>query len=191
MPDAPLDGIAAPRVLAQEWNKRNPQTPTEVDSFYREQDAYLEDLTWLNGQSWYWLGMKSLLRKWGKVVDFGGGIGSLSMVLAWLGNEVHYVDLPSPQRTYAEWRFERHGLQIAVHDSLEDLRDLDAFLSVDVMEHLHPDTYADLARQMRQALKPPGQVVLVTRFETDSKYPMHYDTEELFYEVLRGRNGNG
>lgn len=186
-----LNSYPAQDVLAQEWNRRNPQTPTDVDAFYREQDAYIEDLTWLNAQAWYWSDIEKLLRKWGKVADFGGGIGSLAMVLRWLGNEVHYIDLPSPQRTYAEWRFMRHGLDIPVHDSLENLRDLDAFISVDTVEHLHPDTYTEVVRQIKQALKPEGQIGILSKFESDKQWPMHYDTQELFFDALRGCNGNG
>ena len=178
--------------LTKEWHRRNPQTSTDVDTFYQEQEAYIEDLTWFNAQPWYWNDIKPTLRKWGRVADFGGGIGSLAMVLAWLGNEVRYVDLPSPQRTFAEWRFKKHELPITTHSSLEDLRGLDAIISNDTIEHLHPDSYPDVARQMKQALKPGGQLAILAKFGTDERWPMHYDTKELFYQALRevGLDGN-
>lgn len=171
--------------LIQEWNRRNPQTAADVDAFYKEQEAYVEDLVCFNVQTWYWRDIESVLRKWGRVADFGGGIGSLAMVWAWQGNEVHYIDLPSPQRTFAEWRFKRHELPISVHDSLEGLRDLDVIASIDTIEHLHPDTYMDVARQMRQALKHGGQLLILAKFGTDERWPMHYDSREPFYEALR------
>ena len=177
--------------LTQEWNKRDPQTAVDVDTFYKEQEAYVEDLTWFNAQVWYWRDVESTLRKWGKVADFGGGIGSLAMVLTWLGNAVHYVDLPSPQRTFAEWRFKRHELPISVHDSLEGLRDLDAIACIDTVEHLHPDTYADVTRQMRRALKREGQLLMLGKFGSDKRWPMHYDTKELFYDALKRAGFNG
>jgi len=178
--------------LAQEWNRRNPQTAADVDAFYKEQEAYVEDITWLNAQPWYWSDIERTLHKWGKVADFGGGIGSLAMVLAWLGNEVHYIDLPSPQRAFAEWRFKRHELPISVHDSLEGLRDLDAITSIDTIEHLHPDIYLEVTRQMRRALKRGGQLLILAKFGSDKRWPMHYDSRELFYAALReaGFNAN-
>lgn len=171
--------------LANEWRLRNPQTPAEVDQYYREQDAYIVDLSWFNLQPSYWTQNRPLMFCKGYVADFGGGIGSLALALAWLGCKIAYIDLPSPQREFAEWRFKRHGLPISVHESLTELHDLEAIVSTDTIEHLHPDTLPTIAQQMWDALKPVGEVRTISKFGKDDTWPMHYDSGDLFEKAMR------
>jgi len=171
--------------LADEWRRRNPQTPTEVDQYYREQEAYIADLAWFNLQPSYWVQNQPLLCVRGYVADFGGGIGSLALALAWMGCKVAYVDLVSPQREFAEWRFKRHDLPITVHESLIELHDLDAIVSTDTIEHLHPAVLPTIARQMWDALKIKGEVRTISKFGANDIWPMHYDSEELFEKAMK------
>jgi len=174
----------AQKVLADAWRKANPQVPEEVDQYYRSQDAYIDDLAWFNGQPSYWLQNMKLLDVEGYVADFGGGIGSLAMALSSIGCRVAYIDLPSPQRCFAEWRFKQHGLPVGVHESLSELKDLDAIVSTDTIEHLHPDILLAVAQQMWDGLKPKGQVKTINKFGKHDTWPMHYDSKELFDKAM-------
>jgi len=181
----------AQKELADAWRKANPQLPEEVDQYYRSQDAYIDDLTWFNAQPNYWLQNTKLLEVEGYVADFGGGIGSLAMALSSIDCRVAYIDLPSPQRSFAEWRFQEHELPISVHESLNELKDLDAIVSTDTIEHLHPDTLPAVAQQMWDALKPNGQVRTINKFGKNDTWPMHYDSEELFDKAMRDTGFTG
>jgi len=181
-------------VLAEEWRKRDPKTPEEVDQFYRETEGYLKDLVVWNVSPQFWHEITVLLRVRGKVADFGGGIGSLALALARRGVEVSYVDLPSPQRAFAEWRFNCHkewAPNISVHTSLEELSGLDVIVSNDTLEHLHPDTLPLYAKQMFDALRPGGQMRAVNRFGDHPGQPMHYDSAELYMEAMKGAGFEG
>jgi len=174
--------------IAQEWRERKPETPEEVDQFYREQQAYIADLVLWNTSPQFWHDVTVLLRCRGRVADFGGGIGSLALSLARRGAKVAYVDLPSPQRDFAEWRFKRHedwAKGITVHTSLEELEGLDVIVSNDTMEHLHPDTLPMFAKQMFDALRPGGQVRAVNRFGDHAAQPMHYNSGEQYVAAMK------
>ena len=75
----------AKQQLADAWVKTDPQTPDEVDTYYKSQESYIYDLAWFNIRPTYWTQVRPLLKLGGRVVDFGGGIGSLSMALGLLG----------------------------------------------------------------------------------------------------------
>ncbi len=108
-----LDARGVQKELAAAWNEANPQTPEEVERFYQEQESYVIDLVGFNSTDAYWRDVSNLVLVKGRVADFGGGAGSLAISLARRGCQVYYVDLPSPQREFAEWRFKRHKKLIA------------------------------------------------------------------------------
>lgn len=186
-----LDGGKSRRVLAEEWRRSDPHTVDEVQSFYQRQDEYIADLALFNVQVDYWRTVKPLLVVRGKVVDFGGGIGSLALALARRGCDVTYVDLPSPQRNFAEWRFARHGFPVAVAASLDGLHDLDAIVSSDVIEHLHPDALPQVAQQMAAALKSGGEARTINKFSKSDTWPMHYDSEAAWKEAMNAAGFKG
>lgn len=171
----------AQQVLADAWRERDPETPEDVDQYYRGQEAYVHDLVWFNAQPSYWLQNVPLLEATGRVADFGGGIGSLALVLNAIGCTVFYVDLPSPQRTFAEWRF---GHFLSTHTSLTELHDLDVIVSTDTIEHLHPSVLPEIAQQMWDSLKPTGEVRTISKFGTSDVWPMHYDSEPQFKKAM-------
>ena len=186
LPDR-LDPVAAQEELAAAWEKANPRTPEEVEQFYQEQEAYVVDLVGFNSTSAYWREINNLLLVKGRVADFGGGIGSLAIALARRGCQVYYIDLPSPQRDFAEWRFRQHRLSnVAAGTCLSGLCDLDAIVSADTIEHLHPDTLGKYSKQFWDALKPGGQVRVVTRFSKGEVHPMHFMSAKQFEDAMLG-----
>ena len=181
--------------LADRWREMNPQTPQDVEKYYRSlEDEYLLDLANFNAEQKYWLRVGNMLRAQGKIIDFGGGIGSLSLALARRGATVTYVDLPgSGQRKFAEWRFRKHSSEftIEVRDSLTGLKDYDCILAADVMEHIHPDAMESTCKALWDAVRPGGNVQTTSAFgqRTDDQgeecWPMHYDTAELFVTTMK------
>jgi hypothetical protein len=170
--------------LSNKWKEADPQTPEEVDEFYKGQDAYLIDLVNLNSMDWYWRKVGNILALTGEVADFGGGNGSVSIALARRGCKVHYVELNSPQKDFAVWRFIKHKVPIAVHSEINGLKNLDAIAAVETMEHIHPDALPQYAQQFYDALKPGGQVRTASSFGKSEVSPMHYDTAQQFKEAM-------
>lgn len=188
------NGGSPQEVLAEAWRECAPKTPEEVERFYREQDGYIPDLVLWNVSEQFWQDVQVPLRCRGRVADFGGGIGSLALALATRGATVFYVDLPSPQRTFAEWRFKRHENEhgkVSIHTSLTELQNMDTVVSTDTMEHLHPDTLPLYTKQMYDALRPGGQARIISRFGRHESHPMHYDCYEQYMEAMVGAGFEG
>ena len=173
---------------ADAWRDAIPSTPAEVDAYYRRQDIEsVLDLAHLNSQPAYWDQVSPVVRLSGAVADFGGGIGSVSLALARRGCDVTYIDLRSPQRDFAEWRFRKHGFAgVSAADSLTECANLDAVFSVDTMEHIHPDHLPEIARQMFAAIRPGGEAWTINDFGRGTKdfLPMHYDDAGEFKAAM-------
>jgi len=171
--------------LALTWRSLQPESVEAVDAFYRGQEAYVLDLVRFNADLNYWRQVSPFLRLRGHVADFGGGIGSLALAMARRGMTVEYVDLPSPQRTFAEWRFKKHAAAIGCHEGLGDLTSLDGIVSTDTIEHLHPATLGQVAREMWAALKPGAVVRCLSKFGESDRWPMHFDSAAAFAEAMK------
>lgn len=77
----------------------------------------------------------------GRVLDYGGGIGALSIMLAQAGiKDITYLDVPGKTFEFAKWRFKRRGLDITAIEGSE-LKDklsglYDTIFCLDVIKHL-------------------------------------------------------
>lgn len=111
-----------------------------VDKFYKKNTHYLYDLTEYNNSEGYKELLSRLTKLKGKkILDFGGGIGTICILLA-ENNTVHYADIvDSPVWKYAKWRFEKHNINVKMLDAKkygEFDNDYDYILLIDVAEHL-------------------------------------------------------
>lgn len=171
------------KLMADEWNTQAPSTVEEVAEFYKEVPDYITDLAQFNLRGDYIRRVDPTSSLSGRIADFGGGIGTLCLLLQRAGREVIYVDLPSPQRDFAEFRFRRHGANIKVADNLNALSELDAITAIDTIEHIHPEEIDKLAQQMYDVLVEGGCVITVSDFNrNDGRHPMHFPENKSKFE---------
>jgi len=169
--------------LARAWRNAAPATPAAITAFYRDTDAYLYDLTW-----WHTLAEDesalvqvealeaALAHHARSALDFGGGIGSLGLLLARHGLEVTLADVNARLNAYARWRFARRGLHARVIDLPPGAPDLpvaafDFISAVDVFEHL-PEPGTTLVA-LAAALRPGGALFIHLPGNADAGHPMH------------------
>jgi mycofactocin system glycosyltransferase len=167
--------------LAESWRAAVPRGAEEVSDFYRQNDAYLYDLTW-----WHALAddesalsqVEALELATGcrarTVLDFGSGIGSLGLLFAQDGLDVTLADINPALNDYARWRFDRRGLSARFLDiGTEALPEaaFDFVSAVDVLEHV-PDPRSVLMT-LAAALRPGGTLFIHLPTEADSSRPMH------------------
>ena len=162
----------------------------DVGDFYEDKvgDAHLIDLaSWHINSSHYIADTLRLQQKfvYGKVLDFGGGIGTHALAASFLPGVDHvwFVDLNPQNRSFVEQRAKQLGIedQISVHRDLESTSNVifDSIVCLDVLEHL-PDPSKQLEIFL-ELLSPKGIALMNWYFYKGKKgeYPFHFDSPDM------------
>ena len=117
-----------------------------VLAYYASTPHYLYELSYWEAsrekQAWFRVLVRAC-RKYGlrRVLDFGGGVGGLSLHLGLHGISCDYLDVPGKTFAYAAWRFARHTPDVATLEATAPHHAwpngvYDAVIAWDVLEHL-------------------------------------------------------
>jgi ubiquinone/menaquinone biosynthesis C-methylase UbiE len=173
-------------IAKNSWNSYKPRTERERKEWYKNTTAYLYDLSKCHEinqelKETYDQALRICKNKGGKILDFGGGIGDLVILLTKEGVDVTYLDIKSVTSDFAKWRIKRKGLDIRFIETKGEpccLKErYDVILCIDIMEHLeNPSLYL---REFYDHLVDEGYLILkVDRTFTDV-YPMHLRKNRL------------
>lgn len=119
----------------------------------------------------------------GRVLDFGGGIGThtIGAALSAQVEQVVYCDINPINRDFVKYRAEQMGLSEKIICCLEvpPTASFDTIISFDVLEHL-PDPCQQLLK-FREMLKPGGKLILNWYFFKGfhQEYPIHLDDPQV------------
>lgn len=200
--DSPVETVAQalidyrPAQLRDLWRKYEPKTPDEVNEFYQREDVgrcYLYDLLHWNAST----GFDSLRRlvmrtRRRRVLEFGGGIGTLGIQLALQENIVTLVETNDWLRRFADWRWDwtkkktvsAYG-SLTVEFSLFDAGEgYDLITAIDVFEHLSESTLRETIRDISGLLKVNGRLFCHNNFGQQDIYPMHFDHSAYWRDIL-------
>lgn len=175
-----LSGGAATQLLAKEWDKKE-----SVESFYRNNELYLSDLTQFNSRPDYQDRLAPLKEVRGKkVLDFGCGIGTAVFDLAERNTEVVGCDINKAVLDFAEFRRRKLGfLNARFTDELPDLADFDVVIAIDTLEHI--EDLHSLILKFGREMKPGAKLYHVDVFGMREQWPMHFEHGDKIDEWLR------
>ena len=172
---------------------------SEADEFYEEKvgDAHLIDLaSWHLNSSNYIADTLRLQQKfaYGKVLDFGGGIGTHSLAASALSDVEHvwFVDLNPQNRSFVQKRSRQLGIEnkISVYRDLDSISNItfDSVICLDVLEHLpYPSDQLEI---FLEKLSPEGIALMNWYFYKgkNGEYPFHFDDPDIiekFFTTLQ------
>jgi len=122
------------------FEKRSPKNNEEEMKFYRESPYYPLVLA-----NWHMTLQQTRFRNWvirqsrGTVLDYGAGIGDLSLKLWQGGHPVTYVDVGESQNLlFATHLFSKNNADIEIipTENIEAMGKFDTIICLDVIEHL-------------------------------------------------------
>lgn len=179
----------AEAVGIERWLAAPPRTDADVQAFYRDQDFYLYQLTKANfyrgGRTEYIEDVIRHLEPGMRILEFGCGVGEVSLELSRLGHDVTAMDINRRQLAFIQSKAVRRGLSLCVRETLPDPA-FDAVLAFDVLEHVW-DVEATLTALLDRLR---GKRLLLMRLpDDDEELPLHFKGRRSTVEALLAERG--
>ncbi|HTL34772.1 MAG TPA: class I SAM-dependent methyltransferase [Kofleriaceae bacterium] len=190
------------------WEGSGAMTDDRIKQFYKQTQNYIFDLggwhLWDLQKRESDLAMPDELRKLlpdelrkpdakPRVLDFGGGVGFNSLVLAKAGFDVTLADLDSVTLSFAKFRAERQGVQMKYWKS--DVEEMppdakyDVIICMDVFEHLPDSEIVKYVDKLVTLKTKTTQIIIHAPFGRTAQHPMHLDqTEVSKHQIARLQN---
>lgn len=179
------------RLFCDFWKELSPQNDEAIISFYKIPLPYnvFSLVYWHMTRGQIKFRKEIVKHSFGDVLDYGGGIGDLSVKLAEKGLSVTYAEINGKNMEFAKWLFKKRGKDnITVLDVEKDqeriwAKEYDTIVCIDVIEHIpYPE---DVLKKMARHLKNNGRLI-ITALECSGPKddaPMHlkieFDAEKL------------
>lgn len=182
----------------QLWDIISPKTEQEKLEFYKKNPYNIFKLANWHMKFYQRRFRKKIIREsYGDVLDYGGGIGDLSIALAEKGLDVVYAEVPGRTMEFAKFLFKRRNKRIKVVEIVDDfqknLRMFDTIICIDVIEHVNNPR--SLLKMFSNYLKNSGKLIITNldikeREERPDHKKLDFDAEALLeklgFEKVKG-----
>ena len=172
------------RLFCDFWERSPPpKTEEEIMTFYKTAPYDEFSLAYWHMHRWQRKFENSVVaNSFGDVLDYGGGIGILSIKLAKKGLNVTYADVNGKNMEFARWIFKKRGCQIEVLDVEKDeekiwMKEYSTIVCLDVIEHVpHPKIVLE---KIAGRLRDNGRLIIsqLSCQGPDETAPMHFEID--------------
>lgn len=163
------------RLNADFWYILKPKTKEEIKNFYQTTPFNIFELIYWHSKRTQRLFRSEVIETAkGKVLDYGGGVGDLSISLFKKGFEIHYAELGGNTFDFAEWMFKKRGCNIKTIDSDKDKisEKYNTIICIDVIEHIVDSK--ELLNNLVSRLEDRGKLIITNLNAPVLKnHPMH------------------
>ncbi|MBI2127400.1 MAG: methyltransferase domain-containing protein [Thaumarchaeota archaeon] len=154
----------AGRLIEETWEQAGPKTEEEEVELYKKIPYYPAQLAY-----WHMSLQQRRFRNWvisqckGTVLDYGAGIGDLSLALWRRGHKVTYLDMRGSQNErFAKFLFEKNRADVKMilldyKSQVPELGTYDTIVCLDVIEHV-PDA-KETIKTFRKHLAENGRLI--------------------------------
>lgn len=159
------------------WLAMNPKSEEEIKNFYKQTPFYIFNLT-------FWHARKDQLKlrpaiiglARGKVLDFGGGIGDMSLMAKKRGLDVDYADIAGKTFNFAKWLFDKENCDIPMIDlgNNKIRKKYDTIFCIDVIEHV-PEPQKIMKELVKHLNKGGQMFITALNIASDKNNPTHLD----------------
>lgn len=165
-----------------EWEK---YSQSSIIDFHRQTEANLFCLSKWNIEEKYQSIIDYIFyitkKTSNSILDFGGGIGTLTIHLLINGLNVDFMEVPSNTLNYALWRFKRRFLDPEVYTTLNQInKQYDCIIALDVFEVLEKP-HAHL-KKFSEMLNKHGLLILSKGNLSNNSHPMNLPKNKEFFD---------
>ena len=177
------------RLFCDFWDRDPPKGEEGIMTFYKTAPYDEFSLAyWHMSRGQRGFRREIIKHSFGDVLDYGGGVGDLSVKIAEKGLNVTYADINGKNMEFARWLVKKRGYEIEVRDIEKDqekiwAKEYDTIVGIDVIEHIpHPEIVLE---KMAKHLKTNGRLIItqLSCMGPDETAPMHFkidfDAEKL------------
>lgn len=158
------------------WHYLNPKTDEEVKGFYEKNPFYMFDLIyWHSTRYQKALRTRMINMAKGNILDYGGGVGFLSMEAAKKGLKVDFADVEGRMFEFAKWLFQKKDLNINIINlSREKIsKKYDTIFFIDVLEHVKNPK--EMLREVVGYLNDNGRLIIIVDHIASREIPLHFE----------------
>ncbi len=185
------------KVTEDEWNsmKIDEDDINEVMGFYAQTENYMPELTIIasteDKQKLCRFVIGYLLKEnVKKIVDYGCGVGQISIIGALNGLDMTSVDIEGKTFEFTKWKFKKYGVNVKTIEIKNDkpLKEkYDAITCFEVLQHV-PDVEKKLER-FYESLNEKGLLLITRRFIGNYSLALKKNEkyEEIFEDVVKSK----
>jgi hypothetical protein len=187
-----------PAMMGEVWKAFSPETADEVLAFYMDEtvgEMYAYELIRWNTSDMFNMFRKNLVQYHDcHVLEIGGGVGSISIQMAFQGCDVTMVEPNKVLRDFTQYRWEwtkgrvptvdRYG-SLKVVDKLPRSGEFEVVIALDVFEHIHADELPKMLKKIGKMVPERGRMFHHNNWEQQDLFPFHFNHSQEWEGWLR------
>ncbi len=157
--------------LAKMWREH---TGSTYDFYDNNQECLYDDANFNMSEEYARLRLAQLTKLMGqRILDYGCGIGTASIMLAEQGNEVIGYDINPYIIDFCNFKKKKYELKVDFTTKLPDLKQFDTIVCIDVLEHIQ--NLEGFLQKLGKEMKKNAVLYHFDSFGEDPTHPQHFD----------------